>query len=83
MAIDEADEDLEDKEADLRVLHEGCGEQPVQEGAGKRRQHVTALEAHGDLEASEEKGDKVTGGFKHTKAEGMQAEKTKRSLSSS
>lgn len=60
MAIDEADEDLEDKEADLSVLHEGSRQQPVQEGAGKRRQHVAALEAHGDLEASEKKGDKVT-----------------------
>ena len=60
MAIDEADEDLEDKEADLSILHKGCGEQPVQEGAGKCREHITALETHRDLQASKKKGGNVT-----------------------
>lgn len=55
MAINEADEDLEDKEADLSILHEGCGEQPVQEGAGKRCEHVAALEAHRDLQVSKKR----------------------------
>lgn len=87
MAIDEADEDLEDKEADLSVFHEGCGEEPVQESAGKCREHVTALEAHRDLQASKKKGGNVTvslgRGLKPTKKDGLQAEKTKYSLSSS
>lgn len=60
MAIDETDEDLKDKEADLSILHESCGEQPVQEGTGKCREHVTALEAHRDLQASKKKGGNVT-----------------------
>jgi len=80
VAIDEADEDLEDEEADLSVLHESCREQPVQEGAGKSREHVTALEAHRDLQASKKKGGNMTalpGGLKHTKKEGMQVEKIK------
>lgn len=68
MAIDEADEDFEDEEAYLSILHEGRGEQPVQEGAGKSRQHVTALEAHGDLQASRKKkgreGESATQGVK-------------------
>lgn len=79
MAIDEADEDLEDEEAYLGILHEGGGEQPVQEGAGKRRQHVTALEAHGDLQASRKKkagnGKAPLRGLKRSNKKGMQAEK--------
>lgn len=49
LAVDEADQDLEDKETDLRVFHQGRREQPVQEGAGKGREHVGALETYGDL----------------------------------
>lgn len=79
MAIDEADEDFEDEEANLSILHEGRGEQPVQEGAGKRRQHVTALEAHGDLQASRKKeagkGKVPLRGLKYSSKKGMQAEK--------
>lgn len=79
MAIDEADEDFEDEEANLSILHEGRGEQPVQEGAGKRRQHVTALEAHGDLQASRKKkaGNRKVPlrGLKCSNKKGMQAEK--------
>lgn len=60
VAIDEADEDLKDKEADLSILHEGCREQPVQEDTGKCREHVTALEAHRDLQASKKNGGNVT-----------------------
>lgn len=79
MAIDEADEDFEDEEAYLSILHEGRGEQPVQESAGKRRQHVTALEAHGDLQASRKKkaGNRKVPlrGLKCSNKKGMQAEK--------
>lgn len=50
MAINEADEDLKDKEADLCVFHQSCREEPVQEGAGQSRQHVAALESSRDLQ---------------------------------
>ncbi|KAH0622936.1 hypothetical protein JD844_025865 [Phrynosoma platyrhinos] len=49
VSVDEADENLEDEKADFRILHQRCREQPVQEGAGKGRQHVAALETSGDL----------------------------------
>lgn len=45
MAIDEADQDLEDEQAYVRVLQQREGQERVQEGAGQSRQHVRALEA--------------------------------------
>lgn len=45
MAIDEADEDFQDEQADVRVLQQREGQERVQEGAGQSRQHVGALEA--------------------------------------
>lgn len=45
MAIDEADEDFEDEQADVCVLQQCEGQERVQEGAGHGRQHVRALES--------------------------------------
>ena len=41
--IDERDEDGQNQQADLRILHQGEGEQRLQEGGGQRRQQVAAL----------------------------------------
>lgn len=54
MAIDEADEDVQDQQADLRILHQREGEQRVQEGRRQGRQHVGGLEAHSHLQADRE-----------------------------
>lgn len=52
MTINEADENLQNEETDLGVLHEGGGEKAVQEVAGQGRHHVVALETCGHLRGS-------------------------------
>lgn len=51
MAIDEADEDFEDEQADMCVLQQCKGQEWVQEGAGQSYQHVCALEAARHLDS--------------------------------
>ena len=54
MTIDEADEDVQDQQADLGVLHQREGEQRVQERRGQGCQHVGGLEAHRHLQTDRE-----------------------------
>lgn len=58
MAIDDADENLQDQQAHLGVLHQREGEQRVQEGGGQGCQHVGGLEAHRHLEPDRQGGGK-------------------------